>query len=95
MTEEEARQELSGVENCKRIFLDGGVFSAAVCRLLVSNVLDVVSLRMRDGGRKERLHRQTATWPWTAGGGRRGLKNKALPGSVEQSTYLFCGCCKS
>jgi hypothetical protein len=41
------------------------------------------------GKRKERLRRQTATWPWTGGGGRRGLQNKALLGGVEQSTYLF------
>jgi hypothetical protein len=66
------------------------VFSAAVRRILVSKVCLVVSLRIRWGGqRKERLRRQTATWPWAGGGGRRGLQNKALPGGVEQSTYLF------
>jgi len=47
---------------------------------------DVVSLRMR-WGRKERSPRQDCDMAMD--GGRRSLRNEALSGGVEQSTYLF------
>jgi len=81
-----ARQELSSVENWKRIFRDGGVFSAAVCRLLVSRVLGCCELEDEMG--QEGALAQ-ARLRHGHGRQRRRLQNEALSGGVEQSTYLF------
>ena len=70
-------RELSEIEACSaQLFV--GYWSAGCW--------DVVSLRMR-WGRKERPSRQDCDMAMD--GGRRRLQNKALPGDVEQSTYLF------
>ena len=87
MARREARQELSGVENCKRNFLNGGVFSAAVCRQRGQRGVGWCEDE-DETGEEGALAQADCDMDMVTAGGRRGLQNEALAGERTSGRTL-------